>query len=86
MKIKRRVKNVGSPGTYVVQVDAPLGVSVSVEPTSLKFTGVDEEKNFRVVLKSSVPNDFRGKYVFGRLEWSDGNHHVRSPIVVRLGG
>ncbi|CAK9321727.1 unnamed protein product [Citrullus colocynthis] len=78
MKVKRRVKNVGSPGTYVVQVDAPLGVSVSVEPTSLKFTGVDEEKNFRVVLRSSVPNDFHGKYVFGRLEWSDGNHHLGS--------
>ncbi|XP_038904154.1 subtilisin-like protease SBT5.4 [Benincasa hispida] len=86
VKIKRRLKNVGSPGTYVVQVNAPPGVSVFVEPTSLKFTGIDEEKSFRVVLKSSVPNDFRQMYVFGRIEWSDGNHRVKSPIVVRVGG
>ncbi|XP_050941570.1 subtilisin-like protease SBT5.4 [Cucumis melo] len=86
LKIKRRLKNVGSPGTYVVQVNAPLGVSVSVEPTSLKFTGIDEEKSFRVVLKSNVPNGFHPEYVFGKLEWSDGNNHrVRSPIVVKLG-
>lgn len=83
-KVKRRVKNVGSPGTYVAQVKAPPGVSVSVEPSSLKFTGVGEEKSFRVVLKR-VSNDYHRGYVFGRLAWTDGKHRVRSPIVVNLG-
>lgn len=82
--IKRTVKNVGSPGTYTARVKVPPGVSVSVEPSTLKFTGIDEEKTFKVVLRSLANNKRRG-YVFGSLAWSDGKHHVRSPIAVNLG-
>ncbi|XP_023553312.1 subtilisin-like protease SBT5.4 [Cucurbita pepo subsp. pepo] len=84
VKIKRRVKNVGSPGTYVANVKAPPRVSVSVEPNTLKFTRTGEEKSFTVVLKR-VPNDYHRGAVFGRLAWSNGKHHVRSPILVVLG-
>ncbi|XP_058113372.1 subtilisin-like protease SBT5.3 [Magnolia sinica] len=48
--IKRTVKNVGSAGTYTVHVDAPSGVSVSVELTSLVFERTGEEKTFTVKL------------------------------------
>ncbi|XP_058112938.1 subtilisin-like protease SBT5.3 [Magnolia sinica] len=80
MTIKRTVKNVGSPGTYTVHVNAPRGVSVSVEPGSLIFGRIGEEKTFTVKLtpKRRLGTD----YVFGRMIWSDGVHHVRSPIAV----
>ncbi|KAK1583290.1 hypothetical protein Q3G72_022537 [Acer saccharum] len=85
--ITRRVKNVGSPGSYNVRVKAPGRVSVTVEPKTLKFTKVGEEKTFKVTLKpmSSVK---LGKYIFGDLTWSDGSHQVKSCIssyIVYLG-
>ena len=82
-EIKRRVKNVGSPGTYVAQVEAPPGVSVSVNPNTLKFTKTDEEKYFKVVLRR-VPNNQTDGHTFGKLVWSDGKHRVSRPICVTL--
>ncbi|KAJ8619975.1 hypothetical protein MRB53_028504 [Persea americana] len=80
--VTRRVRNVGSPATYMVRVEAPKGVFISVEPMSLKFEKLGEEKTFTVTL---VPKKggLGGDYVFGRLLWSDGVHYVRSPIVVK---
>ncbi|XP_030486733.1 subtilisin-like protease SBT5.4 [Cannabis sativa] len=78
--VTRRVKNVGSIGTYSALVLEPVGVSVTVEPKSLVFRRRSEEKSFRVTLKNKGYH-LKG-YVFGKLTWSDGNHRVRSPIVV----
>ncbi|XP_038904203.1 uncharacterized protein LOC120090550 [Benincasa hispida] len=83
--IKRRVKNVGKPSTYVARVKVPPGASVSVKPSTLKFTGIDEEKSFKVIVGSVADNKHSRGYVFGSLVWEDGKHHVRSPIVVNLG-
>ncbi|XP_078163437.1 subtilisin-like protease SBT5.3 [Carex rostrata] len=82
VEITRRVKNVGTIGTYTVHVEAPRGVSVSVMPTKLKFSGLGTVKEFKVVLEAQkgVPT---GEYVFGSLVWSDGKHFVRSPIAVK---
>ncbi|POO02848.1 Subtilase [Trema orientale] len=80
--LTRRVKNVGQPGTYKASVRAPVGVSVYVKPTILKFSKTGEEKSFNIVLKANVagkPED----YVFGQLNWSDGKHYVRSPVAVK---
>ncbi|XP_024156207.1 subtilisin-like protease SBT5.3 [Rosa chinensis] len=79
--ISRKVKNVGTPGTYVAYVRAPARVSVSVQPSRLKFKSIGEEKEFKVTLKADgkVQNP---DYVFGELKWSDGKHTVRSPIAV----
>ncbi|XP_021828137.1 subtilisin-like protease SBT5.4 [Prunus avium] len=79
--VTRRVKNVGSPGTYAVRIHKPLGVSVTVEPNILKFKNIGEEKSFKVTLKAKVLGVTKD-YVFGGLIWSDGKHYVRSPIVV----
>ncbi|CAK9321726.1 unnamed protein product [Citrullus colocynthis] len=81
--INRRVKNVGSPGTYVASVKASPGVAVSVEPSTLQFSNVDEEKAFKVVLQNT--GKVKRGDVFGTLIWSDGKHFVRSPITVHLG-
>ncbi|GJT35285.1 subtilisin-like protease SBT5.3 [Tanacetum coccineum] len=80
--VTRTVKNVGSPATYTAQVFKLAGVSVVVQPKSLTFNKIGEEKSFKVILKpkkGGVAND----YVFGQLKWSDGKHYVRSPIVVK---
>lgn len=82
VEITRRVKNVGTIGTYTVHVEAPRGVSVSVKPTKLEFSGLGTVKEFKVVLEAQkgIPT---GEYVFGSLVWSDGKHFVRSPIAVK---
>ncbi|KAJ4975267.1 hypothetical protein NE237_000373 [Protea cynaroides] len=80
--VGRKLKNVGSPATYKVNVDAPEGISVSVEPESLTFDSVGQEKSFKLTLKA-VQAGAAKDYVFGQLNWSDGYHFVRSPIVVK---
>ncbi|KAK9267253.1 hypothetical protein L1049_009675 [Liquidambar formosana] len=80
--VTRTLKNVGSPSIYTVDTDAPSGIRVKVEPERLKFDKVNQEKMFKVTLEAKE-EDEEGDYVFGRLTWSDGQHHVRSPIVVK---
>jgi hypothetical protein len=80
--LSRTLKNVGTPSLYTVNIRAPGGISVTVEPGSLKFDKINEEKMFKVTLeakKGFKSND----YLFGEITWSDGKHHVRSPVVVK---
>lgn len=81
--VGRTLKNVGSPEgtTYFAHVRSPRGVSVSVEPSSLTFDKIGQEKSFKLTLQLQDTKELTG-YVFGELLWSDGKHHVRSPIVV----
>lgn len=80
--VTRTLKNVGSPGTYRARIRSPAGISVVIEPNTLEFNKIGEEKSFKLTLKvkgNKAPKD----YVFGQLIWSDGKHNVRSPIVVK---
>ncbi|CAN1276739.1 Subtilisin-like protease SBT5.3 [Linum perenne] len=81
--VTRTLKNVGTSGTYTVSVRAPTGISVRVEPTSLVFRKMNEEKSFEVRLKEDQEVNAGGEYVFGQLIWSDGFHNVTSHIIVR---
>ncbi|KAF2323879.1 hypothetical protein GH714_003356 [Hevea brasiliensis] len=81
--VTRRVKNVGSPGTYNVHVLAPSGISVVVEPESLSFTQPGEEKIYKVTFNPAVNSTEQKDYVYGQLIWSDGKHEVKSPLVVK---
>lgn len=80
--VSRTLKNVGTPGTYAARVRQPLGVSVSVQPSTLTFDESDEEKSFKLTLELSKTSRVKKDSVFGELLWSDGKHYVRSPIVV----
>lgn len=80
--VSRTLKNVGTPGTYAAHVRQPLGVSVSVQPSTLTFDESDEEKSFKLTLELSKTSRVKKDSVFGELLWSDGKHNVRSPIVV----
>jgi hypothetical protein len=83
--VKRRVTNVGAESsTYTVTVVQPAaGVKITVEPSTLSFGRIYEEKEFMVKLEVYDAAAAAG-YVFGSIEWSDGNagnHRVRSPVV-----
>ncbi|KAL4336478.1 hypothetical protein AHAS_Ahas12G0014200 [Arachis hypogaea] len=78
--VTRRVRNVGSPGTYVASFhNIPSGLSLSVNPNVLKFESVGEEKSFKVTIAVAKPGR---AIVFGDLIWSDGKHYVKTPITV----
>ena len=79
--VTRSLKNVGTPATYAVRTEVPSELLVKVEPERLKFEKINEEKTFKVTLEAKRDGEGSG-YIFGRLIWSDGEHYVRSPIVV----
>jgi hypothetical protein len=81
--VRRRLKNVGLPGTYTAAVvKEPEGVHVSVTPAMLVFRQPGEEKEFDVSFTVRDPAPPAG-YAFGAIVWSDGSHQVRSPLVVK---
>ncbi|CDP18580.1 unnamed protein product [Coffea canephora] len=81
--ITRKVRNVGGwekIAVYFVRVVNPQGVDVVVWPKLLIFSPFKQERTFYVTL---IPNKIsQGRYDFGEIVWSDGFHHVRSPLVI----
>ncbi|MED6184600.1 hypothetical protein PIB30_048982 [Stylosanthes scabra] len=80
--VTRTVTNVGPPSTYVASAELP-GFNIVVVPSSLTFKRVGEKKRFQVIVEATSESP-KGSYEFGELKWTNGNHIVRSPIVVRL--
>ncbi|GFQ05875.1 subtilisin-like protease sbt5.3 [Phtheirospermum japonicum] len=83
--VTRKLKNVGtSSGIYYAFVHCPPGVSVQIQPKTLKFDSVEDEKVFKIVIQANEKKQ-GGKtdYLFGKLAWCDGVHYVTSPIVVK---
>ncbi|KAK8524775.1 hypothetical protein V6N12_029630 [Hibiscus sabdariffa] len=86
VKYKRRVKNVGTSAdaVYVVKVNAPPGVEVSVSPSKLEFSTLNQTLSYEIAFASDGPSlSSIASEGFGSIEWSDGVHLVRSPIAVR---
>ncbi|XP_061342306.1 subtilisin-like protease SBT5.4 isoform X2 [Gastrolobium bilobum] len=81
LNVTRTLTNVGSPSTYKVRIKAPKEVLISVEPDTLSFKEKGEKREFRVTL--TMKSITKAEYLFGSIDWSDGMHHVRSPIVVK---
>ncbi|CAI9108187.1 OLC1v1007736C1 [Oldenlandia corymbosa var. corymbosa] len=90
--ITRMVRNVGLIGggnnnykisVYFVKVVSPNGVDVVVWPRVLIFsTPFKQEAVYYVTLVPKKTS--QGRYDFGEIVWSDGNHYVRSPLVVSV--
>ncbi|KAK9203638.1 hypothetical protein WN943_013894 [Citrus x changshan-huyou] len=77
----RTVTNVGSPNsTYTVRPYMPASVSVDVEPQSLSFSAVGEQKSFTVTVTG--PKIAQQPIMSGAIVWEDGVHQVRSPVVI----
>ncbi|KAL0446954.1 UNVERIFIED_CONTAM: Subtilisin-like protease SBT4.4 [Sesamum latifolium] len=75
----RTVTNVGGAiSTYRANISAPSGLKVIVQPQELSLKKLNEKKSFvvKVVGKVAV------RVLSASLVWNDGNHNVRSPIVI----
>lgn len=81
--VHRTVTNVANHrSTYSVSVEAPPGISVEVQPSTFSIEA-GATRSFQVrFARTSASLD---RYVFGAMTWSDGQHKVRSPIVIRSG-
>ncbi|MCO5556641.1 hypothetical protein L7F22_010192 [Adiantum nelumboides] len=95
VSVSRTVSNVGNTNaTYTVQVIAPAGVRVIVEPEVLEFDADNGILNYTVTFQASLVNSsFQAEalpavskpaYTFGSITWMDGVHVVRSPIAVTI--
>ncbi|KAL6841589.1 hypothetical protein ACP4OV_028528 [Aristida adscensionis] len=82
--ICRSVTNVGPvKATYRARIEAPTGVTISVEPSEITFKKDGPRSvTFKVTLEAK--QRLQGVYTFGSLTWFDGHtHSVRIPIAVR---
>ena len=80
----RTVTNVGQvKATYQAKIEAPTGVTMSVDPSVITFKkGGRQTKTFKVTFKAR--QRVQGGYTFGSLTWLDGYmHSVRIPVAVR---
>ncbi|XP_010272679.1 PREDICTED: subtilisin-like protease SBT5.6 [Nelumbo nucifera] len=86
MTVNRTVTNVGGgKSVYFASIIPPLGVSVKIYPRVLSFSRVGEKKSFTITVKAKDSQvHIRDEYVFGWYIWSDGIHHVRSPMAISL--
>ncbi|GMP35356.1 hypothetical protein CsSME_00007826 [Camellia sinensis var. sinensis] len=73
--VLRIVSNVGDINSeYKVQVEAPYGVQMVVEPQILRFNSTIRALPFKVTFFST--RKMHGDYRFGSLVWTDGKHFV----------
>ncbi|EOY17973.1 Subtilisin-like serine endopeptidase family protein, putative [Theobroma cacao] len=76
----RTVTNVASPmSTYTATVSAPAGaLKIQVNPNVLSFTSLRQKLSFVLTIEGTTEKAI----VSASLEWDDGVHKVRSPIIV----
>ncbi|CAA0382370.1 Subtilisin-like protease SBT1.4 [Arabidopsis thaliana] len=90
VKYKRVVKNVGSnvDAVYEVGVKSPANVEIDVSPSKLAFSKEKSVLEYEVTFKSVVLGGGVGSvpgHEFGSIEWTDGEHVVKSPVAVQWG-
>ncbi|XP_073152954.1 subtilisin-like protease SBT4.3 [Henckelia pumila] len=79
-QFNRTVTNVGSTNsTYKAITSTSSDYNITVTPNVLEFTALTRKQSFVVSINGKI--DYKRK-IFASLEWSDGVHTVRSPIVV----
>jgi subtilisin family serine protease len=79
--VTRRVTNVGNASaTYTASVSGMAGFTTDVSPPSLTLAK-GETKSFTVRFTRTAATI--NLYTGGQLEWTDGTHKVRVPIVAR---
>ncbi|KAG6484760.1 hypothetical protein ZIOFF_053285 [Zingiber officinale] len=79
-KFLRTVTNVGSVGKYKAKVTADSKLNVTVNPSELEFSELNEKRQFTVSV-SGVPLPGNSTAP-ATVIWSDGKHQVRSVMVV----
>ncbi|KAL3616564.1 hypothetical protein CASFOL_039954 [Castilleja foliolosa] len=84
---KRTVTNVGrqASNTYSVKVIEPEGVSITVQPNTLKFQKMGENLSYKVTFTVKKDKGIKAaRFSFGSLGWVSAckNYYARSPIAV----
>jgi hypothetical protein len=79
--VRRRVTNVGtSASTYSASMAGMVGFTANISPSSLTLApGATGSFTVTFTRTTAALNAYSG----GQLTWTDGNHTVRSPVVVR---
>ncbi|GJU78731.1 subtilisin-like protease SBT4.3 [Tanacetum coccineum] len=82
VSIPRTVRNVGlANSTYVAVIDGELSdLRISVEPSTLQFTALNENLNFVVTVRGKRMKPLTTRRA--SLVWTDGVHKVHSPLVL----
>ncbi|WVZ11836.1 hypothetical protein V8G54_016366 [Vigna mungo] len=84
--LTRTVTNVGEANSsYVVQVTAPEGVNVKVQPDILNFSEANQKEAYSVSFSRIESGNETAEYAQGFLQWVSAKHTVRSPILVLFG-
>ncbi|KAG2578973.1 subtilisin-like protease 3 [Panicum virgatum] len=84
--LKRTVTNVaatsfdGQPETYLISVDVPGDVGVTVEPSSLKFTSPGQKASYTLYV-ASYGTPAAGRVYHGAVTLASAKHTVRSPMI-----
>ncbi|CAH8388464.1 unnamed protein product [Eruca vesicaria subsp. sativa] len=84
--LTRTVTNVGPiKSVYRAVIESPLGITLTVNPTTLVFSSEDK-KVLSFTVKAKTSHKVNTGYLFGSLTWTDGVHDVKIPIyIVYLG-
>ncbi|XP_057762272.1 subtilisin-like protease [Arachis stenosperma] len=80
----RTLTNVGpANSTYSVDIDVPFGLGVSVNPSRIRFSELNQKVTYSVEFIPQVREN-RGNHSFaqGALTWISQKHTVRTPISV----
>ena len=85
--LQRRVTNVsGSASVYTANIEAPVGVSITVvtnEGGNTLTVPANATVPFSLIF-TPTQDALIDQWVFGAITWSDGVHSVRSPIAVKV--
>ncbi|XP_057972828.1 subtilisin-like protease SBT3.9 [Malania oleifera] len=82
LTISRTATNVGPANSwYISFIEAPPGISLIVEPPILLFNGALKKIKFKITLCSQLR--VQGRYSFGYIYWTNPNHLVKMPTIVR---
>ncbi|PHU08556.1 hypothetical protein BC332_20416 [Capsicum chinense] len=80
----RTVTNVGeAKSSYIVEIASPPGVSVTVKPSTLKFSKLNQKLKYQVSF-TRKDNGTSSGIAQGFLIWTNKKYSVRSPIAVVL--
>lgn len=80
-RFNRTVTNVGSKNSiYKAISSSSLDYNITVKPSILEFKEINQKQSFVVTISGKVSS--MTKLMSASLEWYDGVHSVRSPIVM----
>uniref|UniRef100_A0A0D9XHK8 Subtilisin-like protease n=1 Tax=Leersia perrieri TaxID=77586 RepID=A0A0D9XHK8_9ORYZ len=78
---RRSLTNVGANtnAVYNVTYFEPPGTTLVVTPSTLTFNAENKTLDYTITLSGGAANST--KYQWGAIDWNDGKHKVRNPVV-----